>query len=142
MFEMSRRGLVVRYVPDALILNRGNNDSFATLGIVQRASLAIDGFRRVAEHFFGAGSPEAQHVDRVLKNDYTLSAMAILKAQVRGREHVREFNRLARRHYAAGTAADTFRLFFVVTTPAWVFAAMLWTFHRTRSVARLLRIVR
>ena len=142
MFEMSRRGLVVRYVPDALILNRGNNDSFAAIGVVQRASLAIDGFRRVADYFFGTGSPEARHVDRVLKNDYSLSEMAMLKAQVEDRGHVREFNRLARRHYAAGTAADVFRLFFVVTTPAWAFAAMLWTFRRARSAARFLHIVR
>jgi abequosyltransferase len=145
MFEMSRRGLVVRYVPDALILNRGDNDSFAALGVVQRASLAIDGFRRVAEHFFGAGSLEARHVDRVLKNDYTLSVMVMLKlrlAQVGDRGHVREFNRLCQRHYAAGTTADVFRRLFVVTTPAWGLAAMLWTFRRTRSVARFLRIVR
>jgi hypothetical protein len=145
MFEMSRRGIVVRYVPDALILNRGDNDSFAAIGAVQRASLAIDGFRCVAEHFFGVGSLEARHVDRVLKNDYTLPIMLKLKlrlAQAGDREDVREFNRLVRRHYAASTAADVFRRLLVITMPAWSLAAMLWTFRMTRSVARFFRIVR
>jgi abequosyltransferase len=139
MFEMSRRGIVVRYVPDSLILNRGDNDSFASLGVVQRACLAIDGFRLVVEHFFGVGSLEARQVDRVLKNDYSLSILILLKlrlAYAKDRDGVPEFNRLVRRHYAGDTLADVLRRILVITTPVWCLVLLRWVSRRIRGVVQ------
>ncbi|MCY2964674.1 MAG: glycosyltransferase family 2 protein, partial [Planctomycetota bacterium] len=69
LFALSRQGLVVRYYPGELLQKRGDNDSFMAGGMIKRMGLSINGFRDIAERFFGKGSPEALSISRVLKNE-------------------------------------------------------------------------
>lgn len=73
IFRMIPDGLNVGYLPEEYLLNRGDNDSFLEKGLVNRIAIAIDGYHRLGEVFFGEDSIEAFHMRRVLKNEYTMS---------------------------------------------------------------------
>jgi abequosyltransferase len=102
LFALVRPGLVVGWVPDVLLDQRGDNDSFADRGIVDRFRIAIDGYHRLAAAFFGDDSPEAYHIRRVLRNEFRFRTF--LAATVRSRrnphiEDARVLDELIRKTY-------------------------------------------
>ena len=72
MFELMQGNLVLTYIPEPLLDRRGDNDSFADRGVVNRYKIAIDGYQRLAATFFGPSSEAAFHVRRVLRNEFGL----------------------------------------------------------------------
>ena len=70
LFELMRTGLVVTYVPELLVDRRGDNDSFADRGVVNRYRIAIEGYHRIAAAFCDAGTTHAYHVRRVVRAEY------------------------------------------------------------------------
>lgn len=79
MFELMKTGLSVQIVSEALLDRRPDNDSFAEGGMVKRFALAIDGYNKIADHFFGHDSFEAFHVRRVLRREFHPLAMQLGK---------------------------------------------------------------
>jgi abequosyltransferase len=75
MFEIASTGLAVKYLDRVLVRRRADNDSFASHGVVRRYALAIDGYRRLAERFWGADSVQAFHIRRVLRNEFRLRTL-------------------------------------------------------------------
>ena len=143
LFALARDRLTVRYNPGELVLKRGGNDSFMSGGIVNRMALSIDGFRRVAEHYFGAGSPEARQVSRVLKHEYFLLFMVIHKLQIDERLDpalVQKFDALARRHYSDGLFQD-FLSRNIVLVPNRGLRTLLWFHHRIKPLRRVGRVL-
>ncbi len=69
-FELMPLGLSVEVLSKAYLKRRPDNDSFGSGSITGRFRLTIDGFTKIARHFFGAKSFEAQQVRRVLRNEY------------------------------------------------------------------------
>lgn len=69
-FELMHSGLSVEVLSTAYLKRRPDNDSFGSGSITGRFRLTIDGFTKIAHHFFGAKSFEAQQVRRVLRNEY------------------------------------------------------------------------
>ena len=53
--------LRIRCLPDVFLEKRGDNDSFLTGGLTRRFALAIDGYHRIADAFFGHDSVGAAH---------------------------------------------------------------------------------
>jgi abequosyltransferase len=72
LLALGLHGLRVRYVPEIWLDQRGGNDSFVRAGVVNRYRIAIEGLQRIAESLFGRDSPEAFHVRRVLRFEFTL----------------------------------------------------------------------
>ena len=72
LFELSRNGLKVGYIPKVLLDQRGENDSFSDKGVVNRYRISIEGYGRISEHYFGKNSPEAFHIRRALRNELSL----------------------------------------------------------------------
>jgi abequosyltransferase len=72
MFELMEAGLRLTYVPEALLDRRGDNDSFADRGVVNRYRIAIDGYNRIAAVFCGSHSAYAFQVRRTLRNEFGL----------------------------------------------------------------------
>jgi abequosyltransferase len=70
IFELIPGGLRVTYLPEHLLDRRGGNDSFSDRGVVNRYRIAIEGYHRLAEFFFGPESPEAFHIRRVLRAEF------------------------------------------------------------------------
>jgi abequosyltransferase len=72
LLSVAERSLRVRYVAETWLDKRGGNDSFMDQGFVNRLRIAVDGFTGIAAHFYGAGSVEAFHVRRLLRNELHL----------------------------------------------------------------------
>lgn len=87
VFGMLPGGLVVRYLPGALLDKRGDNDSFNTRGLAHRFGIAIDGYHRIAADFFGEGSAEAAHIRRAVRAEHPFTAWLLAKGEIgeRGR---------------------------------------------------------
>jgi abequosyltransferase len=83
MFELARQRLSVRHLPHCLLDRRGENDSFADRGVVNRLRIAIDGYGRMAAHFYGQDSEEAYHMRRALKNEFGLRQLLHAKVLCR-----------------------------------------------------------
>lgn len=80
LFEInSEKGLKLRYLAEPLLLRRGGNDSFATNGLVKRFAIAIDGYNKIANKYFGESSTQANHIRRTLRNEYSLKSFLYAK---------------------------------------------------------------
>ena len=73
LFELCRGSLSVCYIPHVFLDQRGDNDSFAQHGVVNRYRIGIEGYGAIAEYYFGKNSLEAQQIRRVLRNEFSLS---------------------------------------------------------------------
>jgi len=102
----SPSGLVVRYHPGTALLKRGENDSFMSQGLIRRLDLAVSGFRRVAQHYFGERSPEARAVSRVLKVETSAWQLLHLRLRLANPAELPAFDDLIRRHFCDGTFSD------------------------------------
>ena len=80
-FEIIPHGLTVTYLPEPYLYKRGGNDSFGDRGIVRRLHLAIDGYSKLANAFFGKESMEAFHIRRVLRNEFSMLWFVYLKSE-------------------------------------------------------------
>ncbi len=70
LFELMPKGLSVKVFGCALLDRRPDNDSFAGGGMVKRYRLTVEGYHKIADHFFGHDSFEAFHVRRVLRHEF------------------------------------------------------------------------
>ncbi|MDP2282438.1 MAG: glycosyltransferase family 2 protein [Methylotenera sp.] len=81
LFDISKTGLKVKYIPKILLDQRGDNDSFADRGVVNRYRIGIEGYHNLANHFYGAESSEAFHIRRVIRNEFKLQSFLSAKIQ-------------------------------------------------------------
>jgi abequosyltransferase len=70
IFELIPQGLSLKYLSRSYLLKRGDNDSFMDKGIGHRFKVAIEGYDRLADVFFGHDSVEAFHVRRAVRNEF------------------------------------------------------------------------
>lgn len=81
IFEMIPKGLRVKYISEPLLDKRSDNDSFMDKGIIHRYRIAVDGYHRLAETFFGKDSKEAFHIRRVIRNEFPVRGLLSIKLQ-------------------------------------------------------------
>jgi abequosyltransferase len=72
LFHLIPTGLRVCYVADTWLDQRGDNDSFADKGVVNRIRIAVEGYHSIGSTFFGDKSEEAFHLRRVIRNEFGL----------------------------------------------------------------------
>lgn len=70
LFEIMPNYLSVQVLSEPFLKRRPDNDSFGSSSITSRFRLTIDGFNKIADHFFGPKSFEAGEMRRVLRNEY------------------------------------------------------------------------
>jgi abequosyltransferase len=101
LLECMRGGLVVRWLPEVLLDQRGDNDSFAGAGVINRFRIAIDGYQRLGAEFFGADSVEAFHFRRVIRAEFRFRTFLATRMQIRRQpgQAVRELDELIRKAY-------------------------------------------
>jgi abequosyltransferase len=119
-FAMDRTGMRVRYEPRAVVLKRGDNDSFLSRGVVGRVGLSVCGLRDLASYFCGKGNPAYRAVSKAVSNEYPLHGMLYWKMIASRNSWRREapaFVALARRHYEEKTVTNTVRYFIVRLAP-------------------------
>jgi abequosyltransferase len=83
LFELIPTGLKVCYVPEVLLDQRGDNDSFRDKGIVNRFRIGIEGYHKLADIFFGHESKEAFNIRRVIRNEFPLASFLHAKLRCR-----------------------------------------------------------
>jgi abequosyltransferase len=67
IFSMLPNGLTVKYLRGPFLDKRGGNDSFLINGLTSRYGIAVDGYHRIADRFFGHDSREAFYVRRAVR---------------------------------------------------------------------------
>jgi abequosyltransferase len=96
------KGFTVYYMAQTLLHKRGENDSFADKGRVNRYRIAIETFQYVGNSIFGADSKEAFHIRRVLQVDIPLHYLLLAKlnaAQYPEKEDITVLDRVVALHY-------------------------------------------
>lgn len=79
LLSLGDQGLRVSYVPQVWLDQRGENDSFAAAGVVNRYRIAIEGFHAIGDALFGHDSIEAFHIRRVLRFEFKLEMFLTAK---------------------------------------------------------------
>jgi abequosyltransferase len=113
LFRLIPGGLSVKYLSGTYLLKRDDNDSFSERGIAYRVGIAIEGYHRLANSFFGPESAEARHIRRVLKNEYPLLNLLYIKSRTSA-SHIpgdmEYLDELVTNLYVDGELSDQFRL--------------------------------
>ena len=138
-FALIPRGLRVRSLPDSYLDKRTENDSFMDRGLVRRYALAIDGYNRLANTFFGEDSAESQQIRRVICNEFPPWAFLIAKLEClqEGRaEDLPLLDRLAATTYRDRTLRNRIYSLIYRYTPVAPFRSALAMY---RAVIRTLR---
>lgn len=78
-FGMISGGLLLKVIPDALLLKRGDNDSFMQQGIVPRIAIAVEGYISLGQDYFGTDSVELGHIKRVLRAEWPITSFSLVR---------------------------------------------------------------
>ena len=123
LMELMSNGFTVKYLSDSYILRRGDNDSFMDQGVVNRYRIAIEGYHRIAEHFFGADSEEAFHMRRVIRQELPLRYFIYAKYMTRrnpDRESIDLLDEIAEAHFSDRSLRNTVSYLTFRLLPAFV----------------------
>lgn len=139
IFRMIPDGLNVGFLPEDYLLNRGDNDSFLETGLVNRIAIAVDGYHRLGEVFFGKDSVEAYHMRRVLKNEYTMSYLLhakLLTCEGGDEKKFENLNSLVKKLYVDGSLADRLHHTAYRFSPVFLLHVAAAASRRLRSLTR------
>ncbi len=100
ILHMIPQGLVVKYVPFSLLLNRSFNDSFLEKGIINRFSITIDGYQEIMHDLFGKQSIENHHTKRVLRVDFPMRSFLATKLLLKDKTEKKKLIDLFRKIYS------------------------------------------
>jgi abequosyltransferase len=135
-FGLVTSGLQVCYVAEIWLDQRGDNDSFADKGIVNRFRIGIEGYHRLADAFFGHESVEAFHIRRVIRNEFTF--LMLLNAKLKcslnpGRESKQILDELVGMIYCDNLWSLKIKRFIYFATPNWLVAAARFAYQTMRN---------
>lgn len=144
LFGLISTGLRVCYVAEVWLDMRGGNDSFLDKGVVNRFSLAIDGYHKIADTFFGHNSIEAFHIRRVIRNEFTLrmfmhtKVLCIRNPKI---ESIALLDRLVNSAYSDGSFRERINHFFY-RFPVWTFTLARFVHRSTVLTAQTIGLSR
>jgi abequosyltransferase len=141
-FGLIASGLTVCYVGEVWLDQRGENDSFADKGIVNRFRIAIEGYHRLADSFFGHESVEAFHIRRVIQNEFSLKIFMLTKiycVKYPVRESKQELDRLVRMTYCDRSLATNIKRLLYFTAPSFLLAVVKLAYQPIKSIRRALK---
>ncbi|HSN68201.1 MAG TPA: glycosyltransferase family 2 protein [Thermoanaerobaculia bacterium] len=123
IFGMLESGLVVRYLPGAFLDKRGDNDSFLTNGPTRRFAIAVDGYNKIADEFFGYDSAEAFHIRRAVRGELPLTQWLLARLDVAAHSRAGDpelFDRLVRTTFCDPSVRNWITLVLARSTPLWM----------------------
>ena len=124
LLSMIPRGMTLYYLNEILIHKRGDNDSFAEKGMVNRYAIAINGYKKIADTIFGHDSFEAFHIRRSVCNDLTVKHLLNVKFDcMNAKLHEDEItlNKLVAIHYADPLLRNRINLLIYKITPMFIY---------------------
>jgi abequosyltransferase len=123
LFTMLPQGLTIRYLPGPALDKRGGNDSFNTRGFAHRYGIAINGYHRIGDVFFGHDSLEARHLRRSVRLEQPWTGWLAAKAEIAetGRHDQHElYRRLLWKQYADPSPGNWTTWALCRLAPAWM----------------------
>lgn len=140
LFGLINSGLRVCYVAEVWLDQRGENDSFADNGVVNRYRIGIEGYHRLAECFFGHESVEAFHIRRVIRNEF--GVMMFLKAKLAckkdpERENRELLNHLAIKNYSDISLGNALKYVIYQAVPVWLFGLAYSVYMPIKRLSRI-----
>lgn len=140
IFTMEPKGLRIRFIKESLLYKRGFNDSFAAQGIVHRISIPIDGYNRIADHFFKTSSIEAYHIRRTVVYELPLKAILIsAKSQLKSKEEKKRLDQLVLKLYCDSSWLNSLRKAIYFAIPEWAIRSLCFI-YRYRSFFKHFRV--
>lgn len=141
LLSLVPRGLRVHYLGESLLYKRGvnkggDNNSFRELGAVNRLRISVEGFSHIGETIFGKGSQEAFHIQRVVRNEWSLRSlmsMKMLTAVFPQQENIEMLKRLAAKHYLNAGVGNMCRYVLFRSTPMSLLKLVYLLFKRNAS---------
>lgn len=135
-------GLTVCYVAEVWLDQRGDNDSFADKGVVNRFRIGIEGYHKLADSFFGHESMEAFHIRRVLRNEFSL--LMLLNAKTLcvknpEKESKQALNDLVRMIYCDNLRALIIKKWIYFAAPYWLIVAARFAYQPIEQIRRAQR---
>lgn len=125
LFEIVRmRGLTVNYLAEPCLSKRSDNDSFLDKGIINRYRIAIEGYHRLADTFFGHDSTEAFHIRRVIRGEFPPKMMMHAKLECHKKtpfEDRATLDRLVAQAYSDPVFLSRLYLFIYTFMPLWLY---------------------
>lgn len=134
--------LMVCYVAEVWLDQRGENDSFSDKGVVNRCRIGIEGYHRLADNYFGHESTEAFHIRRVIRNEYRPLVLIGAKIQCIKyplRESRQLLDELARMLYCDSSPAINIKRFVYFVTPYWLLKLATLVCQPIKRVRRMLK---
>ena len=124
--------LRINYIKQPLLYRRGDNDSFASNGLVNRYAIAIIGYNKIADTYFGNQSRQAWNIRRTLRNEYSLKSFLYAKHccyQNPKQENLVLLNQLVVKFYCEASVRHTLciGLYNVLTKSP--LAIMIWVYQ-------------
>ena len=142
-FGLVSSGLTVCYVAEVWLDQRGENDSFADKGVVNRFRIGIEGYHGIANTFFGHESAEAFHIRRVIRNEFALKSFVLLKIHCMlcpARESQEMLDRIVQMTYCDNSLVLSIKRFIYFSgTPYWLIAAARLAYQPIKRVRRVLK---
>jgi abequosyltransferase len=126
IFSMLPGGLTVKYLRGPFLDKRGENDSFLTNGLTPRYGIAVDGYHRIADAFFGHDSREAFYVRRAVRAEQPWIGWLAARLEMisKGRtEQYPLFKRLVWKQYADPSLGNWAAFASILFTPLLVLRA-------------------
>lgn len=139
IFRMIPQGLRVKYLADSYLYKRGDNDSFMDKGLVHRFGIAIEGYHRLADTFFGEDSVEGFHIKRVVKNEFLPQHLLRAKLDIKEKGQQKDIellDRLAAKAYNDPSLSSRVYLLFYRIAPLYLYKIARSSYRRARSFMR------
>ncbi len=139
-FGLISTGLTVCYVAEIWLDQRGENDSFADKGIVNRFRIGIEGYHRLADRYFGHESKEAFNIRRVIRNEFTFFVLLnakILCVKNPTRENRAVLDSLVRMNYCDNLPGTIVKRSVYRAMPYWLVAVARNGYQLLKTILRL-----
>lgn len=123
-FEIIPSGLTVKYLSEPCLAKRSDNDSFLDKGIVNRYRIAIEGYHRLSDTFFGHDSIEAFHIRRVIRDEFPPKMMMHAKLECHKKAPFEDrvlLDRLVAQAYSDPVFLSRLYLFIYTFMPLWLY---------------------
>lgn len=143
-FGLVNSGLKTCYVAEILLDQRGENDSFASNGVVNRFRIGIEGYHRLADHYFGHNSIEAFHIRRVIRNEFDILKFLLVKILCEKfpvRENIAELNKLVRMTYCDKSLRNLFNKAIYFGLSCRFISLLRLAYQPVKSIRRVLKRV-
>lgn len=141
-FGLVNSGLTVCYVAEVWLDQRGGNDSFLDKGIVNRYRIAIEGYHKMAETFFGRASDEAFHIRRVIRNEFPFSVFwraKILCLKNPLCENHQLLDKLFQMAYSDNSLAARINHYKYFMTPYWLLTTAKFVYQPIKQIRRVFK---